>query len=77
MRVDPSLGHLLGDVAPAGAAFHRERHRPSRGRVEPGQPIGQVFPIGRADPAAFPLVVLLVDPVECQLLPVDVQAAYD
>jgi hypothetical protein len=46
-------------------------------RVEPGQPAGQVLPVGRADPAAFPFVVLLVDPVECQLLPVDVQATYD
>jgi hypothetical protein len=77
VRVDTGLGHLFGDVPPSGAAFHRERHRPGRGRVEPGQPVGQVFPVGRGDPAAFPFPVLLVDPVECQLLPVDVQAAYD
>jgi hypothetical protein len=36
-----------------------------------------VFPVGRDDPAAFPLAVLLVDLVERQLLPVNVQAAYD
>jgi hypothetical protein len=72
VRDDAGLGHLLGDVSPAGAAFHRERYWPAGGRVEPGQPVGQVFPVGRDDPAAFPLTVLFVDPVECQLLPVDV-----
>jgi hypothetical protein len=77
MRCHPGLGHLLGDVPPAGAAFHRERHRPAGGRVEPGQPIGQVLPVGRDDPAAFPPAVLLVDPVECQLLPVDVGSDRD
>jgi hypothetical protein len=41
------LGHLLGYVPPAGAAFHRERHRPGYRWVEPGQPVGQVFPVGR------------------------------
>jgi hypothetical protein len=76
MRCHAGLGHLLGDVPPAGAAFHRERHRPA-GRFELGEPVGQVFPVGRADPAAFPFPVLLVDPVECQLLPVDVGSDRD
>jgi hypothetical protein len=35
--------------------------RPGRGRVEPGQPVGQMLPVGRGDPAAFPFTALVVD----------------
>jgi hypothetical protein len=75
MRGHAGLGHLLGHVPPARAAFQSERHLTEP--VEPGQPAGQMFPIGRRDPAAFPLTVLLVHPIEGQLLPVNIDAAYD
>ena len=53
VRGDAGLGHFFGDVPPAGAAFHRERHRPPGWNR--GQPVGQVFAVGRGDLAAFPL----------------------
>lgn len=39
-----NLGHLLGDVPPAGAAFHPERHRAADRKFELGEPARQVLP---------------------------------
>jgi hypothetical protein len=79
-----SAGSARCAVTPAlsiSSAMYRQPVQPSivnaTGRVEPGQPARQMLPVSRGDPAAFPFVVLLIDPVECQLLPVDVQATYD
>jgi hypothetical protein len=55
MRDHAGVAHLLGDVPPAGAAFHREPHRPHP--TEPGQPVGQVHRVSRGDPAALPRLV--------------------
>jgi hypothetical protein len=50
--------------------------RPARAWVEPGQPIGLGFrSVGAIPPRSRP--VLLVGPVECQLLPVDVGSDRD
>jgi hypothetical protein len=62
-------------VPPAGAALHRELH--ILNAVEPGQPVRQVLPVGRGDPAPLPPAGLLLDVIERQLLSVDIHPAYD
>ena len=75
MRHDAGGAHLLGHVPPAGAALHRELH--ILNAVEPGQPVRQVLPVGRGDPAPLPPAGLLLDVIERQLLSVDIHPAYD
>jgi hypothetical protein len=54
VRDHAGLGHLLRDVAPTGAALHRERHRPAHGRLEQGQPIGHLLAeLSAADPVSW------------------------
>jgi hypothetical protein len=75
MGGDPGRGQLLGDIPPPGASLHRERDVVTAG--EPRQPGAQVRPAGRGDLAAPHLPGHGVEIVEGQLLPVDIQPAYD
>jgi len=75
MRLDAGRGQLLGHVPPSGAPLDRERGILAAG--EPGQPAAQVRPVGRADLAALHLPGPGVQVVEGDLLPVDIQPAYD
>ena len=75
MRRDAGRGQLLGDIPPPGAPLHRERDVLAAG--EPRQPGPQVLPVGRGDLAAPHLPGHGVEIVEGDLLPVDIQPAYD
>ena len=75
VRGEPRGGQLFGDIPPPGAPFHRERRLATVG--EPGQPGPQVLPVGRGDLAALDLPGHGVQVVEGDLLPVDIQPAYD
>jgi hypothetical protein len=75
MRRDPGRGQLLGHVPPSGAPFHRERDILAPG--EPGQPAAQMRPVSRGDLAALHLPGHGVQVVEGDLLPVDIEPAYD
>jgi hypothetical protein len=75
VRGDPSGGQLLGDIPPPGASLHRERDIVPAG--EPRQPGAQMHPVSRGDLTALDLPGHGVQVVESQLLPVDIQPAYD
>ena len=75
MHCDPGRGQLPGDIPPPGAALDCERD--VLGAAEPRQPGPQVLPVGRGDLAAQYLPGAGVDIVERDLLPVDIQPAYD
>jgi hypothetical protein len=75
VRRDAGPGQLLRDVAPAGAPLQRERDVIAAG--EPHQPGPQVRPVSRGDLAALHLPGRCVQVVERELLPVDVEPAYD
>jgi hypothetical protein len=75
MRRDAGPGQLLRDIPPAGAPLQRERHVLAAG--EPHQPGPQVRPVGRGDLAALHLPGRGVQIVERELLPVDIEPAYD
>jgi len=75
MRRDPRRGQFLSDIPPARAPFQGERHVLAAG--EPRQPGPQVRPVRRADLAAPHLPGLGVEVVEGDLLPVNIQPAYD
>ena len=75
VRRDAGPGQLLRDVPPAGAPLQRERDVIAAG--EPHQPGSQVRPVGRGDLAALHLPRHGVQVIERELLPVDVEPAYD
>jgi hypothetical protein len=75
VRGAPGRGHLLGDVPPPGAPLERERDIAAPG--EPGQPGPQVLPVRGRDLPAGHLACHGVEAVEGQLLPVDIEPAYD
>jgi hypothetical protein len=75
MRLGPRGQQLLHDIPPAGAALQREMHVVLAG--EPGQPIAQMLPVGRGDPAAAQLPGHGVEILEGQLAAVHVECAYD
>jgi hypothetical protein len=75
MRRDAGCGQLPGDIPPPGAPLHRERDIIAAG--EPRQPAAQVRPVRRADLPAAHLPGHGVEVVESDLLPVDIQPAYD
>jgi hypothetical protein len=75
MRGDPGGGQLLADIPPPRAPLHRERHLTTASK--PGQPGAQVLPVGRGDLATPHLPGHGVEIVESDLLPVDIQPAYD
>jgi hypothetical protein len=75
MRGDARRSQLLGGIPPAGAPLQRERDVVTAG--EPRQPGPQVRPAGRGDLAAPHLPDHGVGIVEGQLLPVNIQPAYD
>ena len=75
MRRDAGEGQLLGDVPPAGAPLQRERGVVAVG--EPRQPGPQMRAVSRGDLAPLDLPGHGVEIVEGQLLPVDIQPAYD
>jgi hypothetical protein len=75
MRRDAGPGQLLRDVPPAGAPLQRERDVVLAG--EPRQPVTQVRAVGRGNLAALRLPGRGVQVVERELLPVDIQPAYD
>src|SRR2546423_741498 len=75
MRGDPGRGQLPGDIPPPGAPLHRERDVVPAG--EPRQPGPQVLPVSRCDLAPLDLPGHGVEIVEGDLLPVDIQPAYD
>jgi hypothetical protein len=72
----PGMGQLLGDITPPGAALECQMHLGPAGHV-PCQPVGQLRPIGRGDPAPLQLTSVGVETVEGDLLPMDVQSSYD
>jgi hypothetical protein len=75
MRGDPGRGQLLGDIPPPGTPLYRERHLVTAG--EPGQPGPHVRPVRRGDLPALDLPGHGVETVEGDLLPVNIQPAYD
>ena len=75
MRRDAGRGQLLGDIPPPGAPLGRERD--VLAASEPRQPGPQVLPVGRGDLAAPHLPGHGAGIVEGDLLPVDIQPAYD
>jgi hypothetical protein len=75
MRRDAGPGQLLGDIPPAGASLKRERDVIAAD--EPRQPRTQVRPVGRGDLATLDLPRRSVQVVERDLLPVDIEPAYD
>ena len=75
VRRDTGPGQLLRDVPPAGPPLHRERDVVPAG--EPRQPGTQVRAVSRGDLAALHLPGRSVQVVERELLPVDIQPAYD
>ena len=75
MRGASDRGQLLGDIPPPGAPLQRERDIVTAG--EPRQPGPQVRAVSRGDLAAPDLPSHGVETVEGQLLPVDIQPAYD
>ena len=75
MRRNPGRGQLLGDIPPPGASLDRERD--ILAASEPRQPGAQVLPVSRGDLAAPHLPGHGVEVVESDLLPVDIQPAYD
>src|SRR5271165_5175790 len=75
VRRDAGPGQLLRDVPPAGAPLQRERDVVPAG--EPRQPGTQVRAVSRGDLAALHLPGPGVQVVERELLPVDIQPAYD
>jgi len=75
MRRDPGRGEFLGHIPPPGAPLDRERDIITA--AEPGQPGPQVLPVRRADLPALHLPGHGVEVVEGDLLPVNIQPAYD
>jgi hypothetical protein len=75
VRRDAGPGQLLRDVPPAGAPLQRERDVVPAG--EPRQPGTQVRAVGRGDLAPLHLPGRGVQVVERELLPVNIQPAYD
>jgi hypothetical protein len=75
MRGNPGRGQLLGDIPPPGTPLHRERHLATAG--EPRQPGPHVLPVRRGDLPAPDLTGHGVEIVEGDLLPVNIQPAYD
>jgi hypothetical protein len=75
MRCDTGRGQLLDDIPPPCAPLGRERDVISAS--EPRQPGTQMRSVGRGDLAAPNLPGHGVEIVEGQLLPVDIQPAYD
>jgi hypothetical protein len=75
IRGEPGRGQLLGDIPPPPASLHRERDVIAASK--PRQPAAQVRPVGRGDLAAPHPPGHGVEIVEGQLLPVDIQPAYD
>jgi hypothetical protein len=72
----PGVGEFLGHIPPAGTALQRELDIGPASEA-PGQPIGQMRPIGRRDLTALQFTGHGVDIVEGELLPMDVQSSYD
>ena len=75
VRRDAGPGQLLRHVPPAGTPLQRERDVVPAG--EPRQPGPQVRAVARGDLAALHLPRHGVHVVERELLPVDIQPAYD
>ena len=75
MRRDAGRGQLPGDIPPPGTPLDRERDILTAS--EPRQPGPHVLPVGRGDLAAAHLPGHGVEIVEGDLLPVDIQPAYD
>ena len=75
MRRNAGRGQLLHDIPPPRAPLDRERHILTTS--EPAQPGPQVLPVRRADLPALHLPGHGVEVVEGDLLPVDIQPAYD
>src|SRR5262249_24541357 len=76
-QVRPQAGgrQLLRDIPPPGAPLDCERGLAPAG--EPGQPGPHVLPVRRGDLTALDLPSRGVEIVEGDLLPVDIQPAYD
>ena len=75
VRRNAGRSQFLGNVAPAGAPLQRERDVLAAG--EPRQPRAQARTIGRGDLAPLHPPGRSVEIVERELLPVDIQPAYD
>jgi hypothetical protein len=71
----PGRSHLLGDIPPPGTPLERERDVVAPG--EPRQPGPQVLPVRGRDLPARHLPRRGAGVVEGQLLPVNIQSAYD
>jgi len=75
MRRDTGPGQLLRDIPPAGAPLKGERDVVPA--AEPRQPGPQVPAVGPGDLSALHLPRRGVQVVERELLPVDIEPAYD
>jgi hypothetical protein len=75
MRLQAGGRQLLREIPPPGAPLDCERDLVIAG--EPGQPGPHMLPVGRGDLAALDLPGRGVEIVEGDLLPVDIQPAYD
>jgi hypothetical protein len=75
VRRDAGPGQLLRDVPPAGAPLQRERDVVPAG--EPREPGPQVNTVSRGDLASLHLPRHGVQVAGRELLPVDIQPAYD
>src|SRR5262249_38381931 len=75
VRLQAGARPLLRDITPPGAPLDCERDLAPAG--EPGQPGPHRFPVGGDDLAALDLPSRGVEIVEGDLLPVDIQPAYD
>ena len=75
MRHDPGSRQLLRDIPPPSAPLDRERGILTAS--EPRQPGPQVLPVSRADLPAAHLPGHGAGVVEGDLLPVNIQPAYD
>src|SRR5262245_56945790 len=75
VRLQAGSRQLLRDIPPPGASLDCERGLAPAG--EPGQPGPHVLPVRRGDLTALDLPSRGVEIVEGDLLPVDIQPAYD
>src|SRR5215217_2584008 len=78
MGLDPGPPKLLDHEAPAGGGLHGDGSMLSGEALgEALQPQAEVLPVGRLDPAAMYFAAVHLDVVEGDLLPVQVESAYN
>src|SRR5262249_61664038 len=74
-HLHPGGLQALGHIPPPGTRLNRETNPINPGKAL--QPLAQVLTISRNDPPTHHLSARLIEVVERQLLPMDIQSAYD